>query len=267
MAVAANDDIRMLERLRTALNVAGVGAWEWDLHSGEAWWSDHIYAILGRPRAEFPTSLAAFLECVVEQDREALLGVMSAVMRGGDVHAFACRILRPDGTLRACRGQMSAVLDDAGRCRRILGVLRNTTLEDAARVLPDGTVLRALRDQRKELATLVDTSPSPLLLVDAAQRILRVNPATERMFGWPGGQLLSRDLKTLFLEPGEVLDVLLVSATARGPEERVTRAVTAISHSGRPIRVEMTVAAVTTTEGARFAVTLAEGAQSVGAVA
>lgn len=258
MAVATSQDARLVERLRTALNFAGVGAWEWDLRTGEAWWSDHLYALLGRAREAIPTTLAAFLECVVEEDREPLQVALRAVLQTGEAHAFACRIVRPDGTLRVCRGQLGAVRDEAGRPRLIHGALRNTTLEDAALRIPDDTLVRALREQRTELRTLVDAAPIALLLVDASQRILCANRATERMFGWRGGELMGRGLETLFSEPAELVDALLYSATAR--EERVTRTVSLVNREGWPFRAEMTAVAASATESARFAVTFAVGA-------
>jgi len=259
MAEVTSPDARLVERFSTALNFAGVGAWEWDLRTGEAWWSDHLYAILGRAREAIPTTLTAFLECVIEDDRESLQGALRAVLQTGEAHAFACRIARPDGTLRVCRGQLGAVRDEAGRPRLILGALRNTTLEDAALRIPDDTLVRALREQREELLALVEAAPVALLLVDASQRILRVNRATERMFGWRGGELAGRSLEMLFSEPDEVMDALLVAATACGPEGRVTRQVSVVSREGWPFRAEMTVVAVPAAEGARFAATFAAG--------
>ena len=263
MTMVTGHDARMLERHCAALKFAGVGAWEWDLRTGEAWWSDHLYAILGRPRDAIPTTLAAFLECVAQEDREPFRAAVRAVLQTGESHAFACRVVRPDGTLRVCRGQVGAVPDEAGRSRLILGVLRNTTLEDAARLTPDDVLLRALREERTELLSLVDAAPCSLLLVDAMQRILRANRATEEMFGWRAGDLAGRGLETLFPEPGEMLDALLVAATATGPVERVTRPVSVVSRDGWPFRAEMTVAAVSAPEGARFAVTFAAGVLAV----
>ncbi len=193
----------------------------------------------------------------MEEDRESLQGALRAVLQTGEAHAFACRIVRPDGTLRVCRGQLGAVRDEAGRPRLILGALRNTTLEDATVRIPDDMLVRALREQRTELLSLVDAAPIALLLVDASQRILRANRATERMFGCRVGELLGRGLETLFSEPGELVDALLYSPTAR--EERVTRAVSLVKREGWPFRAEMTVVAASATENTRFAVTFAAG--------
>ncbi len=255
MTAATGHDTRLVERLRAALAFAGVGAWEWDLRTGEAWWSDHLYAILGRSPATTPTTLASFLDCVLEEDREPLRVALREVLRTGEPRAFVCRVLRPDGSLRVCRGQLGGVQDEAGSCRLIHGALRNTTLEDVVRHNPDDSIERGLN----ELLTLVEAAPNPLLLVDSMQRILRVNHATEEMFGWRSGDLVGRDLETLFLEPSEMLDALLVSATARIPAGRLTRSVSVISRDGWSFAADMTVVATPATDGAQFAVTFAPG--------
>ncbi|MBM4411705.1 MAG: PAS domain S-box protein [Chloroflexi bacterium] len=263
MTATTGQDARKLERLRAALNFAGVGAWEWDLRSGEAWWSDHVYAILGRSRSDIPTTLAAFIECVVEEDRESVQGALRAVLQTGEPHAFVCRVTRPDGTLRVCRGQPGAVLDETGRCRRILGAIRNTTLEDAVRSRPDDLLIRALREQRSELLTLVESAPVALILADSSRRILRTNRATERMLGWRSAELAGRGLETLFAEPEEILDALLLTATTDSPEGRITRVVSLVTREGWPLRAEMTLVPAPKAEGARFAVTLASGVVAV----
>lgn len=257
MMVATRHDIRMAERLRAALGFAGVGAWEWDLRTGEAWWSDHLYAILGRRPDAIPTTLAAFLECVVGEDREGMRAALREVLQTGETRAVTCRVIRPDGSVRACRGQVGSVPDETGACRLILGALRDMTFEDAERSAPEGGLVRALREQRAELLTMIESAPRPLLLVDAMQRVLRTNRATEEMFGWRAGDLAGRGLRSLFTEPGGVLDALLLAATAPGAGEPVARIVSLVSRQGRQFLAEMTVTAARGIEGARFVVMFA----------
>lgn len=247
-------DARMLERLRAVLNFAGVGAWEWDLHTGETWWSDHLYAILGRPRDAAPTTLAAFLECLVDEDREPFRTVLHGVLKTGEPRAFATRVVRPDGALEACYGQLGAVPDEAGRRRLILGALRAASARDGNPLAPDDILLRALREQRAELLLLVEAAPTPLLLVDAKRRILHLNPATEEMFGWRAHHLLGRGLDVLFADPGEMLGVLLASALPQGME-RPAWPVSIVSRGGQRSRVKMSATTTPATEGTRFVVT------------
>ncbi len=253
MTILATSEARMAERLRTALAFAGVGAWEWDLRTGEAWWSDHLYSILGRSPGQIRTTLAAFLECVAEEDAEVVRGALREVLRTGESRALSCRVVRPDRSVRWCRGLMGAVPDESGHCRLILGTLRDLTDEEAERRAPEETLLRALREQRTELLTVLEATPRPLLLVDSMQRILRTNRATERMFGWRAGDLTGRPLSVLVADPGELLDALLVAATARDAEH-VTRVIAVRSREGRTFAVEMTVVAAPASDGARFVV-------------
>lgn len=264
MTLATGHDTRMAERLRAALAFAGVGAWEWDLLTGDAWWSDHLYTLIDRLPGTIPTTLAAFLECVTEPDREAVRIAMREVLQTAQTRAIACHVVRPDGSERSCRGQIGAVPDETGRPRLILGVLRDTTDEDAERRAPEDVLLRALREQRTELLTVLEATPRPLLLVDAMQHVLRANRATEDMFGWRAGDLTGRSLQVLAADPGEMLDTLLVAATAYGGAAHVTRLVSVTTREGRHFTAEMTVTAVPASEGARFVVMFARIAAAEG---
>lgn len=145
-------------------------------------------------------------------------------------------------------------MDEDGRCRLILGALRDTTDEDAGRRTPEDLLLRALREQRTELLTLIEATPRPLLLLDAQQRILRTNRATEEMFGWRAGDLAGRALLTLSADAGGMLDGLLAAALGGTPSERVTRVVLGLSREGQVFPVEMAVAAAPGPDGGRFVV-------------
>lgn len=255
MAVFAGSvDGRTVDRLRAALAFAGVGAWEWDLRTGEAWWSDHLYGILGRRPNALPTTLASFLECVVEEDREPMRTALREVLQTGETRALSCRIVRPHGSIRLCRGQVGAVPDETGRCRLIMGALRDVTAEELERRQPEEALLRAFREQRTELLTMLESAPRALLLVDAAQRIIRSNRATEQLLGWRSGDLVGRGLPVLSPEPTVVLDTLLLAATARDPSAPVARLVTLAGQDGLPFSAMMTVSAAPAADGARFVV-------------
>jgi len=55
----------------------------------------------------------------------------------------------------------------------------------------------ALRDEQARLAGLIDAAMDAIVTVDAAQTIVRVNPAAEAMFGWPAAQILGQPLARL----------------------------------------------------------------------
>lgn len=252
--IAGSVDGRTVDRLRAALAFAGVGAWEWDLRTGDAWWSDHLYGILGRRPDSIPTTLASFLDCVVEEDREPLRTALREVLHTGETRPVACRVVRPHGAVRVCRGQVGAVPDETGRCRLILGALRDVTAEELERRQPEEALLRAFREQRTELLTMLESAPRALLLVDAAQRVIRSNRATEQLMGWRSGDLVGRSLTLLSPEPTVVLDALLLAATTRDPGAPVARLVTLVGQDGHPFSATMTVSTAPAAEGARFVV-------------
>jgi len=60
--------------------------------------------------------------------------------------------------------------------------------------------LRQQRDSDTWLRALLDHLPDSVLMLDEAANVLSVNPAAERMFGAPAGQLVGRNLQWLLVE-------------------------------------------------------------------
>jgi len=60
--------------------------------------------------------------------------------------------------------------------------------------------LRQQRDSETWLRALLDHLPESVLMLDEAANVLSVNPAAERMFGAPAGQLVGRNLQVLLVE-------------------------------------------------------------------
>ncbi len=52
----------------------------------------------------------------------------------------------------------------------------------------------ALRERTELLATITDNAAEAIFLMDADGRVTFMNPAAERMFGWPREELLGRVL-------------------------------------------------------------------------
>ncbi|MDO6565209.1 EAL domain-containing protein [Amphritea sp. 1_MG-2023] len=63
-----NEQLRQLQkseaRLGNAQRIAGLGNWEWHLNTGEIYWSDHFYHLVGGNRGVMPRGIRSFLRCV-----------------------------------------------------------------------------------------------------------------------------------------------------------------------------------------------------------
>ena len=129
--------------LARAQRVAEIGSWELMLETGEFYWSDETFRILGQSRDSSAPTLHAVTTMFVEEDLPAILRPVE-MARAGWVPAPAdisldFRLRRADGTIRILRREGEAVVDAAGKLVSLIGTIR------------DVTEIRAAESHRREL--------------------------------------------------------------------------------------------------------------------
>ncbi|MEZ5292356.1 MAG: PAS domain S-box protein [Vicinamibacterales bacterium] len=115
------------ERMRFALESAGLGVWELDLRTGEVRWSEILEAQHGLAPGAFAGTFDAFLALVHPEDRERVREVVDRASRSGADFATEHRIVRPDGAVRWISGAGRMRLDAAGAPMRGIGISADVT--------------------------------------------------------------------------------------------------------------------------------------------
>jgi PAS domain S-box-containing protein len=113
------------ERLRQVQTLADIGAWEWNLLTGEQHWAEEIYRIFGLPRETVP-SLEVFLEAVHPADRESAKEAISEAL-DGNPHDLDLRIRHHDGTERVIHANGEVKRDAAGKPVRFFSTIQDIT--------------------------------------------------------------------------------------------------------------------------------------------
>lgn len=115
------------ELLREAERVMHLGTWTWDLQSGQVSWSDELYRILGLDPSTTAPSGEAFLERVHAEDRPRFLAASEQGLAEGIFPLLDHRLVRPDGSTRQVTLSSTALFDNSGRPRRIVGAVLDRT--------------------------------------------------------------------------------------------------------------------------------------------
>jgi PAS domain S-box-containing protein len=79
----------------------GLGTWEWDARTGQLWWSDGIYRVMGVDRASFEPTFARLVAMTVEEDR--WVHDIDAAASAPRAYSIYYKIRRPDGVVRTLR--------------------------------------------------------------------------------------------------------------------------------------------------------------------
>jgi two-component system cell cycle sensor histidine kinase/response regulator CckA len=115
------------ERMRFALEAAGVGIWDMDYTTGVLRWSEILEGQYGLQPGTFGGTTDMFIERVHPEDREALIQTMARAKQAGSDFSLHHRTIWPDGTVRWLSGAGRVHLGERGQPVRAVGITMDVT--------------------------------------------------------------------------------------------------------------------------------------------
>jgi PAS domain S-box-containing protein len=115
------------ERMRFALQNAGVGIWDMDYTTGVLRWSETSEAHYGLQPGTFGGTFDAFIERVHPDDRASLLENVGKAMESGADFSVQHRSIGPDGTIRWLSGVGRVLRGEHGEPVRAVGISQDVT--------------------------------------------------------------------------------------------------------------------------------------------
>jgi PAS domain S-box-containing protein len=110
------------DRMRFALDAAGVGTWEMDLTTGRGEWSPQLQALHGVAGSAFPRGIDGFLEHVHPDDRAMVNAEIAQAIGHRRDWSVVYRTVWPDGSVHVVNEIGRAFYDDDGTPTRTAGV-------------------------------------------------------------------------------------------------------------------------------------------------
>ena len=111
--------------LRRVLELSGIGQWEWNLQTGESYWSPELYKMLGESTDNPTPHNQLFLAHLPAEDRPAYLISLQEMVPGP--FDLERRLVRVDGSVLQVRIQGEVSCDEQGRPGRNLGLVQDVT--------------------------------------------------------------------------------------------------------------------------------------------
>ena len=151
------------ERFRRSQIYANIGTWDWDIQTGDLYWSERIGPLFGYPGGELNTSYENFLNAVHPADRQQVLAAVVACVEQGQDYDIEHRVVWPDGSVRWMLERGDVVRDADGKPLHMLGVVQDITARKAleGRLFEQKKLLELLREGTSHYVTaqnLCDTS-------------------------------------------------------------------------------------------------------------
>lgn len=182
---------RSEERLALALEAANEGLWDWQVKTGEAYFSPRYMTMLGYAPDELPHSYATWAGLLHPEDRErAERHVANCVQNGVGFDELQFRMRTKSGEYRwiLSRGQVIE-RDETGTPVRMVGTHVDITALKHSEA--------SLRQSKETAWALLNATHDLAALLDREYRIVGINQAMARRFGTTPQQLLGRNILEL----------------------------------------------------------------------
>jgi len=166
---------QMERRLDQALEGANVGLWDWNVETGDVYFSPQMKIQLGYDPDEPWSDYTEWESRLHEDDREeAISRVKNYLARNCDEYISTFRMRHKNGSYRWILSQGQADWDESNKPRRIVGVHVDITDQ---RQLAEKLSVSNSRLAREQflLNSLVENIPDPMFFKDRDSRFIRVN--------------------------------------------------------------------------------------------
>ena len=110
---------------RLAIELGGMGTWNWDLARDQVHCSPRLRELAGRPDADAVLASGDIDALVHPPDRARLRAALATARAGGAPFRHEFRLVHPDGALHWLMAHGDFVRDDAGMPIRMLGVVKD----------------------------------------------------------------------------------------------------------------------------------------------
>ena len=181
--------------LAEAQKMAHIGNWDWDLVTGEVYWSDEMYRIYGRNPQESGATYDELLNYIHPDDREYVDNAIKKALNGRKAlnekpSGIDYRIVLANGEERTVHAQTEIIFDEKNIPIRVKGIIQDITERKRA------------EEKIQTLANAVESSNDAIITVSLDGIITSWNKAAEQVYGYSAEEILGKDVS--ILEPDNI---------------------------------------------------------------
>ncbi len=163
------------ERLRLALQAGRMGAWDWNIPTGQVAWSEYLIALHGLTADKFDGTIGAFQRLVHPEDLETVQSAIQAAIEHRAPFDVEFRIVWPDGSVHWLAGKGKAFYDEQGAPSHMVGIGMDITERREA--------AERLRQSEERFRGLMEQAPFSIQVIACNGKTLQVNRAWEELWG------------------------------------------------------------------------------------
>ena len=212
------------ERLNYALTAADEGIWDWNLETGDGYCSPRYYSMLGYENEEFPGNSDAWKQLIHPDDKKRVLAGISEVLADKNkdyevVYRMRCK----NGDYRWILSHGLALMhNSSGVPTRLIGTHKDITKRKHMELelqrhqneleIEIEKRTRDLLEANRQLEAIFNISSESIWICDGAGIVLKVNKATERLYGIKPDKIVGASVRELmdqgYMDRSATLEVL-----------------------------------------------------------
>ncbi|MUH00932.1 PAS domain S-box protein [Scytonema sp. UIC 10036] len=190
--------------LQLALKVGRMGSWDWDVQTGTLLWSSGHFTVLGLQPNECKPSYEVWASRVHPDDLAQTEAKLQQAMLGNKEYHHEYRLRWADGSVRWVEARGQCTYDSQGNPKHSIGAViditeRKQAEQEREQLLERERIARTqVEDAQRQLATIFETSPVGIALLDERQRFIAINEALAQINGLTREQHLGHSIPELF---------------------------------------------------------------------
>jgi PAS domain S-box-containing protein len=190
--------------LQLAVKIGRMGTWDWEMQTGALLWSEGHFAVLGLQPLECEPSYEVWASHVHPDDLAEVEAKLQQAIAAKKEYHHEYRLCWLDGSIHwvEVRGQFT--YDAQGNPKHSIGAViditeRKQAEQEREQLLERERLARSEAEAAQhQLATIFDTSPVGLALLDEKQRFIAINEALAEINGLTREQHLRHSISELF---------------------------------------------------------------------
>lgn len=184
---------KILEETKSLLklveSMGGIGHWEVNLLTGENYWSDQFFHILGLDPVSTIPSTELRLAMIHPEDRDKAIADFKKSSECGAHYKSENRIIRSSGEIRYIISEGIANLDEEGKPIRLFGIFKDIAEEK----LKEEELIKT----NLQIENILNTTQDLVIIAEEDGPFLRVSKSSEKILGYTPEELISKSFRNM----------------------------------------------------------------------
>ncbi|UBF25795.1 response regulator [Kovacikia minuta CCNUW1] len=186
------------ELLRLALGAARMGAWDWNIITGEEKWSREVAEIFGEDPDTRETSYEVFIERIHPDDRAYMEQAQQRTLEQGQEYNVEYRIVQDDGSIHWVNSRGNVMRDNDGKPVRMTGITMDVSDRKRAEL--------SLQQAEEKYRSIFENAADGIFQTTVEGIYVSANPALAKIYGYDSPAALIASLSNqiehqLYIDP------------------------------------------------------------------